>query len=119
MSTAAKVHKAISGDPTVLDSKTALLMATKNGADIIGLGDTIGSIKAGKKADIVIADLNKPHLSPIYDIYSHITYCMQPSDIETVLVNGKVVVDNRTLTTMDEGEILDKASEWQAKIRTV
>ncbi|MBL7031579.1 MAG: amidohydrolase family protein [Nitrospira sp.] len=117
MSTAAKVHKAISGDPTVIDSKTALLMATKNGADIIGLGDKIGSIKAGKNADIVIADLNKPHLSPIYDIYSHITYCMRPSDIETVLVNGKVVVDNRTLTTMDEGEILGKAREWQAKIR--
>lgn len=117
MSTAAKVHKAISGDPTVIDSKTALLMATKNGADIIGLGDRIGSIKAGKQADIVIADLNKPHLSPIYDIYSHITYCMRPSDIETVLVNGKVIVDNRTLTTMDEWEILDKAREWQEKIR--
>ena len=117
MSTAAKVHKAISGDPTVVDSKTALIMATKNGADIIGLGDKIGSIKAGKQADIVIADLNKPHLSPIYDIYSHITYSMRPSDIETVLVNGKVIVDNRTLTTMDEGEILGKAREWQEKIR--
>ena len=117
MSTAAKVHKAISGDPTVLDSKTALLMATKNGADIIGLGDKIGSFKTGKQADIVIADLNKPHLSPIYDIYSHITYSMRPSDIETVLVNGKVIVDNRTLKTMDEVEILGKAREWQEKIR--
>jgi 5-methylthioadenosine/S-adenosylhomocysteine deaminase len=117
MSTAAKVHKAVSGDPTVLDSRTTLLMATKNGADIVGLGDKIGSIKAGKQADIVIADLNKPHLSPIYDIYSHITYSMRPSDIETVLVNGKIIVDNRTLTTMDEGEILGKAREWQEKIR--
>jgi 5-methylthioadenosine/S-adenosylhomocysteine deaminase len=117
MSTAAKVHKAVSGDPTALDSKTALLMATKNGADIIGLGDKIGSIKAGKQADIVIADLNKPHLSPIYDIYSHITYSMQPSDIETVLVNGKIIVDDRTLKTMDEGEIMCKAREWQKKIR--
>ena len=117
MSTAAKVHKATSGDPTVLDSRTALLMATKNGADIIGLGDKIGSIKAGKKADIIIANLNKPHLSPIYDIYSHITYSMRPSDIETVLVNGKIVINNRTLTTMDEAEILGKAKEWQAKIK--
>ena len=117
MSTAAKVHKAISGDPTVIDSKTALLMATKNGADIIGLGDRIGSIKTGKQADIVIADLNKPHLLPIYDIYSHITYSMHPSDIETVLVNGKVVVDNRILKTMDEEEIMSRAREWQAKIK--
>jgi 5-methylthioadenosine/S-adenosylhomocysteine deaminase len=117
MSTAAKVHKAVSLDPTVIDSRTALLMATKNGADILGLGDKVGSIAPGKRADIVIADLNKPHLSPLYDIYSHIAYSMRPSDIETVLVNGKIVVDNRTLTTMDEAEILAKAGEWQEKLR--
>jgi 5-methylthioadenosine/S-adenosylhomocysteine deaminase len=117
MSTAAKVHKAVSKDPTVLDSKTTLLMATRMGAEILGLGDEIGSIKPGKKADLVIADLNQPHLSPLYDIYSHITYCMRPDDIETVMVNGKVLVENRRLITADEDEILGKAREWQEKIR--
>ncbi len=117
MSTAAKVHKAISQDPTVIDSRTALLMATRNGAELFGLGDKTGSIKPGKKADLVLADLNKPHLTPLYDIYSHITYSMRSSDIDTVMVNGKIVVNNRTMTTLDEEEVLSKAREWGKKIR--
>jgi 5-methylthioadenosine/S-adenosylhomocysteine deaminase len=116
MATAAKVHKAHTGDPTVLDSKTALLMATRNGAEIIGLGDRIGTISSGKEADIVIASLNRPHLTPIYDIYSHITYAMRPSDIETVLIRGRVIVEDGRLLTMDEDEILSKAEKWQQKI---
>jgi 5-methylthioadenosine/S-adenosylhomocysteine deaminase len=117
LSTAAKVHKAVSGDPTVLDSKTVLMMATMYGAEILGLGNETGSLKAGKKADIVTASLNKPHLSPIYDIYSHIAYCMRPSDIETVMVNGKIIIENKKLMTMDEEEILSKAKDWQKKIK--
>ena len=117
MSTAAKVQKAVTGDPTVLDSKTTLLMATKNGAEILGLGDIAGSIKPGKKADLVIADLDQPHLTPIYDIYSHITYSMRPSDIETVMINGKIIVENRSLVTADETDIMQKAVEWQNKIK--
>ncbi|MDO8282617.1 MAG: amidohydrolase family protein [Thermodesulfovibrionia bacterium] len=118
MATAAKVHKAVSGDPTVVNSKAALLMATKTGAEIIGLGDKTGSLKPGKKADLVIADLAKPHLMPLYDIYSHITYAMQPSDIETVMVNGKILLDKRRLMTGDEDAILDNARKWQDRIRS-
>ncbi len=117
MATAAKIHKAISQDPTVIDSRTALLMATRNGAEMFGLGDTTGSIKPGKKADLVLADLNKPHLTPLYDIYSHITYCMRSSDIDTVMVNGKIVVQNRAMTTLDEDEVLSKARAWGKKIK--
>ncbi len=117
MSTAAKVHKAVSEDPTVLDSRTILSMATRNGAGILGLGDETGTISAGKKADLVVASLDQPHLSPIYDIYSHITYCMRPSDIETVMVNGKIVVENGTPLTADEAEVIAKAREWQKKIK--
>jgi 5-methylthioadenosine/S-adenosylhomocysteine deaminase len=117
LSTAAKVHKAISRDATVLDSKTALLMATKNGADILGLGDITGSLKPGKKADLVIADLRQPHLLPMYDIYSHIAYCMRSSDIDTVMVNGKIVVENRKATTLDEENVLHQAKTWQNKIQ--
>jgi 5-methylthioadenosine/S-adenosylhomocysteine deaminase len=117
MATAGKVHKAAFQDPTVLDSKTALLMATRNGAELFGLGDKTGSIKRGKRADLVLADLNKPHLKPMYDIYSHITYCMRSSDIDTVMVNGKIVVSNGSHTTLDEEEVLAKAELWSKKIK--
>jgi 5-methylthioadenosine/S-adenosylhomocysteine deaminase len=117
MSTAAKLHKAITGDSTVVNARTALLMATRNGAEITGLGEITGSIKPGKKADLVVANLAKPHLTPVYDIYSHITYCMRPDDIDTVMVNGRVVVENRRAVTIDETDVLKKARSWQKKIK--
>jgi len=116
MSTAAKVHKAFSGDPTVLDAKTVVLMATRWGAEALGLGELTGSIEEGKAADIVIADLTKPHLTPIYDVYSHMVYAMRPSDIETVVVNGRILVQDGKLTAADETEIVAKASAWGKKI---
>ncbi len=117
MSTAAKVHKAVSMDATVVDSKTALKMATLNGAEILGLGDITGSIKAGKKADLVVARLDRPHVTPLYDVFSHITYCMRPEDIDTVMVNGKIAVDKGRATTLDEQEVIGKSKAWQKKIQ--
>lgn len=117
MSTAAKVHKAVSGDPTVLDAKTALLMATRWGAEVLGLGEITGSLEKGKAADIVTVNLDKPHLTPLYDIYSHIVYSSMASDVETVFVNGKLVLDTGKICTADEEDILLKAKEWRNKIR--
>lgn len=117
MSTAAKVHKALSNNPTVLDAKTILLMATRWGAEVLGLGDKIGSIEKGKMADIVTINLKNPHLTPIYNVYSHIVYAAMASDVETVMVNGKVVVNEGRLCNADEEEILIKASGWQKKIK--
>jgi 5-methylthioadenosine/S-adenosylhomocysteine deaminase len=117
MSTAAKVHKAVSGDPTALSAKQAMLMATRWGAEALGLGNMTGSLEAGKAADIVIADLRKPHLTPLYDIYSPIVYSMDAADIESVLVNGKVVIDHKNLTTADEAEIMAKAVAWGRRIK--
>ncbi|MBI5205306.1 MAG: amidohydrolase family protein [Nitrospirae bacterium] len=117
MSTAAKVHKTVSGDPTALDAKTALLMATRWGAEVLGLGEITGSLEKGKAADIIIMNLDRPHLTPLYDIYSHIVYSSMASDVETVFVNGKFVVDNRKLCSVDEGEIISKARAWSRKIR--
>lgn len=116
MSTAAKVHKVMEKDPTVLNSKTALLMATRWGAEVLGLGNKIGSIEKDKLADIVIINLKKPHLAPIYDVYSHIVYSAIESDIEQVFVNGRMVINNRMLITYSEEHILQKASEWGRKI---
>ena len=116
MSTTAKVHKALSKNPTVLDAKTVVLMATRWGADVLGLGNKVGSIEKGKIADIIMVNLNKPHLTPLYNVYSHIVYAAMASDVETVMVNGKVVVDERKLLTADESEIIYKARTWREKI---
>jgi len=116
MSTTAKVHKALSNNPTVLDAKTIVLMATRWGAEVLGLGKKIGSIEKGKVADIITMNLRKPHLTPLYNIYSHIVYAALASDVETVMVNGKVVVSDRRLMSADESEILDKAHNWCKKI---
>jgi 5-methylthioadenosine/S-adenosylhomocysteine deaminase len=116
MSTTAKVHKALSRNPTVLDAKTVVLMATRWGADVLGLGNKVGSIEKGKIADIIMINLNKPHLTPLYNVYSHIVYAAMASDVETVMVNGKVVVDGRKLLTADESEIIYKARAWREKI---
>jgi 5-methylthioadenosine/S-adenosylhomocysteine deaminase len=117
ISTSAKVHKALSNNPTVLDAKTALLMATRWGAEALGLGNITGSLERGKAADIVIINIEKPHLTPLYDVYSHIAYSVRASDVEGVMVAGKLVVNDGKLTTGDESEILAKARRWGEKIK--
>ncbi len=116
MATTAKVHKALSNDPTVLDAKTAVLMATRWGAEVLGLGGKIGSLEVGKHADIITINLKKPHLAPLYDVYSHIVYAARASDVEDVMVNGRLVIENGEHTFADEEEILLKAQEWGNKI---
>ncbi len=119
MSTSAKVHKALSGNPTAMDARTVVLMATRWGAEVLGLGDKIGSLEKGKLADIITIDLKKPHLTPIYNPYSHIVYAAMASDVQTVMVNGKIVVNGGTLVTADESEILRKAEQWSRRIKGV
>ncbi len=116
MSTTAKVHKALANDPTVLNARTTLLMATRWGAETLGLGSKTGSIETGKLADIITINLRKPHLTPLYEVYSHIVYAAMASDIEDVMVNGRLVIQNRKHTSADEDEILTKAQEWGGKV---
>lgn len=116
IATMAKVHKAITLDPTAVDAKTALMMGTKYGARALGMGDVLGSLQVGKLADLITIDLKKPHLTPIYDIYSHIVYATMPSDVDTVIVNGKLLMESRQVLTLDEEGILQKAKGWTKKI---
>lgn len=116
MSTAAKLHKAVAKDPTVLDSKTALLMATRWGAEVLGLGNKVGSIETGKRADIISVALSKPHLVPLYDIYSHLVYSATASDVEEVMVNGKLLLEKGKAVAADEDEIVHKARQWGERI---
>ena len=117
MSTAAKLHKVVRLDPTVMNAQTVVRMATIEGAKSLGMGKTIGSLEAGKKADIIIIGLNEPHLTPLYCEYSHLVYAMSGADVDTVLINGKIVMENRKLLTINEEEVMQKVREIAVKIK--
>ncbi len=81
-------------------------MATIDGARVLGLGDITGSLEAGKKADIIIIDIKRPHLIPLYDICSHLVYAVTGSDVVTTIVNGRILMEDRLLTTLDVDEVM-------------
>ena len=106
--TCAIVHKLNETDPTVLPAYQAIEMATKLGAEAVGLKDT-GTIQAGKKADLILLDLDKPHLTPLYEPVSHAVYAAHASDVDTVMVNGQLLMIGRRMTTLDEERIIYEA----------
>lgn len=117
MSTTAKLHKVARLDPTVMDAKTVVRMATIEGAKTLCMGNITGSLEVGKKADIIIIGLNKPHLTPLYNEYSHLVYAANGADIDTVIINGKAVMENRRLLTLDETEIMQKVRKIAINIK--
>jgi len=116
MDTAAKLEKVERLDPTVMSARTVTHMATCDGAKVLGMDNLTGSLKAGMKADIIILDINKPHLTPMYNEYSHLAYAVNGSDVDTVLINGNIVMENRKLTTINEDEVMGKVREIAVKI---
>jgi len=108
MDTAAKIHKATTGDPTVMDAKAVLRMATIEGAKVLGLEDKIGSIEVEKCADMIILDMKKPHLTPLYNYYSQIVYSASGSDVSTVIIDGKILMKERRLLNMDIYDIMER-----------
>jgi len=106
MDTVAKLHKVHTLDPTVMNARTVVRMATIDGARVLGIGDIIGSLEAGKKADIIIIDTRRPHLIPMYNIYSHLVYAVMGSDVVTAIVDGRVLMEDRVLTTLDVDEVM-------------
>jgi 5-methylthioadenosine/S-adenosylhomocysteine deaminase len=117
MDTAAKLGKAALLDPTVMSARTVLRMATCDGAKVLGLDALVGTLEAGKKADICIIDMNKPHLTPLYDEYSHLVYTVGGADVETVLINGKLVMKNRRLLTIDEEEVMRRVRSIALRVK--
>lgn len=117
MDMAAKFHKVIELDPTVMDAETVVRMATRKGAKVLGMENLVGSLEIGMKADIIIIDLNKPHLTPMYHEYSHLVYAVNGSDVDTVLINGKVVMENRQLLTINEREVMEKVKKIANRVK--
>ncbi len=116
MDSAAKLSKVTRLDPTALDAATVLKMATKEGAAALGFKD-VGTLEAGKKADIIIVDLRKPHLTPLYREYSQLVYSAGGADVETVIIDGRVVMKNRRLLTIDEVEAMARVNDLAEKVK--
>jgi 5-methylthioadenosine/S-adenosylhomocysteine deaminase len=117
MDMTAKLHKVNSLDPTVMDAKTVIRMATCSGARGLGLEKMVGTLTAGKKADLIIIDLNKPHLTPLYHEYSHLVYAAGGADVDTAMINGRLVMKNRRLLTIDEREVIAQVRQIALSIK--
>ncbi len=116
MDSAAKLHKLISNDPKTLPAEQAFEMATIRGARALHLEKLIGSIEPGKRADIVIVDFDSLNQTPFYNIYSHLVYATKAADVRTVIINGRIVMQDRRLLTLDESAIKKDANAYREKI---
>src|SRR2546423_3488314 len=116
MDTAAKLHKLISKDPKVVSAQEAFEMATIRGARALHLEKEIGSLEAGKRADIVIVDLDDLNQTPYYNIYSDLVYATKAGDVRTVVIEGRVVMRDRRLLTLNEETIKADAQRYRERI---
>ncbi|MBT9440074.1 MAG: amidohydrolase family protein [Desulfobacterales bacterium] len=117
MDTAAKLHKVNTFDPTVMDAYTVLKMCTIDGARSLGLDDITGSLEPGKRADIIIIDTHKPHLTPMYNPISHLVYAVKGSDVTTSIINGKIVMEDGRLLTLKLEDIIEEIKIIADEIR--
>ncbi|MGA2184865.1 MAG: amidohydrolase [Bryobacteraceae bacterium] len=116
MNLAADLQKVATGDPRSVPAEQALAMATILGARVLGLDKSIGSLEAGKLADMVMVRLDRPHAVPLYNIYSQLVYALKGSDVRDVMVNGRVIVSDANSLTLDSGVIIQKAREYRSHI---
>ena len=116
MDLAAKLAKITKGDPLALNAKATVEMATIDGARALHMEKEIGSLEAGKKADLVLLDLDKPNAVPMYEVYAQIAYALKGSDVSTVIIGGKPVMRDRKLLTVNEAEAIAKAQDYKKKI---
>jgi len=116
MKIAALLHKGVGKDPTLVPAEKALQMATIEGAKALLWEEKIGSIEVGKDADLAIIDFRKPHLSPVFNETSHMVYSAKAADVDTVLVKGRVVMENRKVTTVDVQRVMRMAAKTKEKL---
>ena len=114
---AAKLAKVSKMDPLALNAKAVVEMATIDGARALHMDKEIGSLEVGKKADLVLISLNEPHAQPMYDMYAQVAYSLKGSDVDTVVIGGRVVMRNRELLTLDQPAVLQKAREYGMAVK--
>ena len=108
---ASLLHKLQSGDPCVVDAATSLEMATIGGARAIGLEAMIGSLEPGKRADLIVVSMTAPRQTPMYEPISHLVYTTRGDDVDTTIVNGRILMRGRQVVSLDEAAVLAAARE--------
>jgi 5-methylthioadenosine/S-adenosylhomocysteine deaminase len=111
MKFAALLQKTFYMDPTVLPAEKILRMATIEGAKALGLEKTVGSLEVGKKADLILVNFEKPHLTPTHNFYANLVYSANGSDVDTTIVDGEILMENRKVKTLNEPEVMKKAQK--------
>jgi 5-methylthioadenosine/S-adenosylhomocysteine deaminase len=116
MGMAAKLHKVFSGDSSALKAERVVEMATMGGARVLGMEDRIGSIVPGKQADIILVDINRPHLTPLYNPFSHLVYAARGADVVTSIIGGKIVMKERRLLQIDVSSTMEEVRRIASRI---
>ncbi|HET7440825.1 MAG TPA: amidohydrolase [Terriglobales bacterium] len=116
MDLAAKLAKITKMDPLALNAKAVVEMATIDGAKALHMEKEIGSLEKGKKADLVLISLDEPNAVPMYDVYAQLAYALKASDVETVVIGGRVVMRERKLLSVDAEQAMSKAREYRKKV---
>jgi 5-methylthioadenosine/S-adenosylhomocysteine deaminase len=117
MDSCAKLHKAATLDPTALPAATVLRMATRHGATALGMGHRIGTLESGWLADLIVVDLDRPHLTPLYEPLSHLVYAARAADVRHTIIHGRLVMEDRRILTFDIKEVLHHARRIARIIR--
>jgi 5-methylthioadenosine/S-adenosylhomocysteine deaminase len=116
MDLAAKLAKITKNDPLALNAKAVVEMATIDGAHALHMEKEIGSLEPGKKADVILIRLDRPNAVPMYDVYAQLAYALKASDVQTVIIGGRVVMRDQVLLTVKEQEAIAKAKEYKKTI---
>lgn len=116
MDTVAKLHKVFSGDPKVISAQEAFELATIRGAEALHLEKEIGSLETGKRADLLVLDRDTLNQIPLYNVYSDLVYATKAADVESVIINGRIVMRNRRLLTLNETAIKTAARAYRDRI---
>jgi 5-methylthioadenosine/S-adenosylhomocysteine deaminase len=117
MRQAAFLHKLVASDPRAIPAPVALEMATIDGARAMGMEKEIGSLEAGKRADLIVVSMASARQTPMYDPVSHIVYVTRGDDVRTTIVNGKVLMRDRRVLTLDRRQVLAEANQFADKVR--
>jgi 5-methylthioadenosine/S-adenosylhomocysteine deaminase len=117
MDLAAKLQKITKMDPRALTARQAIEMATIGGARAIHMDNAIGSLEPGKKADVIVLDLDAPHAVPLYELYGQIVYSLKAGDVRTSVIAGRVVMKDGRALTLDQPAIVAAAKAWGTRVR--